>query len=907
MTLTSPSEIFVRAYTEKPEKKPVGAKGGFKGDDTPSPWSLTFDCETTIDAAQSLRVGVFQLRDGDELEREGLIYDAAQLSPEDAQAIERFADAKTLETLTTEEFRRLFLEVGYDLRGRIIGFNLPFDISRIAIDHGPARGSMRGGFSFGLTPWKSDPRVRVKHLSARQALIDFARPGKQETPRGMRKKGMKTPYHRGYFLDVKTLAAALTSRSFSLGGLCDFLGTATRKQETEEHGGPITGEYLDYARADVQATWECYQSLDARYAEHGLETQDHRILSEASIGKAYLKQMEIQPLLACQPDTPRDLFGKIMPSYCGGRAEVRIRRVPTQVLYCDFKSMYPTVSALMRLWPFVIGDGFKTFDATAETQGFLDAVTLDDLQDKETWPRLRALVRLKPDGDLLPVRARYDGKINTIGLNHLTCDEPLWCTLADCVASKMLTGKTPQIEEALKFEPGPPQSGLQPIDLFGKPEFRVDPKADDVFTRLIDLRDEAKRNKDPVQQAIKIVANSTSYGIFIEVNRDDAPKPEPLDVYGPDGGALSTTSTAIEQPGRYFHPLLGALITGAARLMLALSERLAADQGLGWVFCDTDSLAMAWPEEMDQEAFLKRGAQVIAWYEGLNPYRKPGSILQIEDVNYRLGSCEIEPLYAFAISAKRYALYNLTSDGSPILRKASAHGLGHLRPPYGEDNAPKNLPNPVASLPQIGVARWQHDIWIKIIEAALGGTPHQVPLDYHPAFQTPCVSRYGATSPRLLKWMEKWNGGKDYAAQIKPFGFLTALTARTGLFAEPGLGEIVEPSRRGRPKKRAESKPVAPFDQDHTIAVANAFDRETGHNVDVTELKTYAEALAQFHLSTEDKFENGDFFDIGETRRRHVVAKSVGLIGKEANKVGPTGEPDPVASAEVTFQGGASV
>lgn len=37
MTLTSPSEIFVRAYTETPGAKPVGSKGGFKGNDAPSP------------------------------------------------------------------------------------------------------------------------------------------------------------------------------------------------------------------------------------------------------------------------------------------------------------------------------------------------------------------------------------------------------------------------------------------------------------------------------------------------------------------------------------------------------------------------------------------------------------------------------------------------------------------------------------------------------------------------------------------------------------------------------------------------------------------------------------------------------------------------------------------------------
>lgn len=56
--------------------------------------------------------------------------------------------------------------------------------------------------------------------------------------------------------------------------------------------------------------------------------------------------------------------------------------------------------------------------------------------------------------------------------------------------------------------------------------------------------------------------------------------------------------------------------------------------------------------------------------------------------------------------------------------------------------------------------------------------------------------------------------------------------------------------------------------------------------VAVDELRTYAEALALFHLSPEDKFENGGPWDIGPTVRRHVRGTGVQLIGKEANKVG---------------------
>ena len=55
--------------------------------------------------------------------------------------------------------------------------------------------------------------------------------------------------------------------------------------------------------------------LSERYAKHGLESPVHRILSEASVGKAYLKGMGIRSLLDCQPDFSREIFGKVMCAY----------------------------------------------------------------------------------------------------------------------------------------------------------------------------------------------------------------------------------------------------------------------------------------------------------------------------------------------------------------------------------------------------------------------------------------------------------------------------------------------------------------------------------------------------------------------------------------------------------------
>ena len=68
------------------------------------------------------------------------------------------------------------------------------------------------------------------------------------------------------------------------------------------------------------------------------------------------------------------------------------------------------------------------------------------------------------------------------------------------------------------------------------------------------------------------------------------------------------------------------------------------------------------------------------------------------------------------------------------------------------------------------------------------------------------------------------------------------------------------------------------------VAAAHCFERKSGRDVPVGLLRTYAECLAQYHLHSEAKFANGDYTDRGMTRRRHVVAKGVVHIGKEANR-----------------------
>lgn len=239
-----PRPISVRAFVPCPkdESDPVVQKRSSRRKRASSEWTLVFDTETTTDAGQNLRFGAYQIYKAEELMEGGLFYEPSILTPNEQALLSRFAEEHRMELHTKEDFvEKVFFGVGYQWRASIVGLNLPFDISRLAIHYGSARGkTMKGGFTFQLSPHRWWPHVQVKHISARNALIQFTtRPRRLDT-RGERRKNFKRAPRRGAFVDVKTLAAALLSRSFSLASLSEFLGVAHKKQATEEHGGPLT-------------------------------------------------------------------------------------------------------------------------------------------------------------------------------------------------------------------------------------------------------------------------------------------------------------------------------------------------------------------------------------------------------------------------------------------------------------------------------------------------------------------------------------------------------------------------------------------------------------------------------------------------------------------------------------------
>jgi hypothetical protein len=812
------------------------------------------------------------------------------------------AESLSCRLFGVEDFiEKVFLTAAYEGEATVVGFNLPFDLSRLALDARRAppvyrtnrKGetkvdrSMVGGFTMSISKNDRRPNVRVKHITRRMAFTNFADPG--SNPNSRRKRDPTEAHTRGFFLDLKTLAAALTSESHSLDSLAKLL-EVPGKVEFTDFGRPIDAEFVRYALADTEATWRCYQKLMERFGQHKLtQTLPHRVYSEASLGKAYLREMGIAPWRQVQPYFDPEIIGAIMSSYFGGRAEVHRRREIVQTLYCDFASMYPTVCTLMELWRFVIASGMTHEDATADAQAFLDQVTVADLKRPETWRRFRVLVQIRPDADIFPVRARYTSEpIATIGLNYLSAGQPLWFTLADCLASKLLTGRVPKVVKAIRFVPQDPQSTLRPIAISGNKNYSVDPAKDDFYKRVIDLRrsvktrqktraaagaDEAELKRlDSEQLALKILANATSYGIFIELNVDEPDEAEsPIQIHASAGSRVAR-SLKRENPGDFFHPLLGTLITGAARLMLAITERLLIDEGLDWAFCDTDSMAFAAPEGMSLKEFESRVRRICAWFDALNPYELSGSILEFEDQNYSQETSRqkaLEPLYCAAISAKRYALFNVDSAGAPIIRKASAHGLGHLLSPYDDEQTGER---------ESGVRQWQEDMWKAIIRSLGSANPMELPIDWREELSHPAVSQYTAATPDRRAWFGEFNRGKPYAEQVKPFNFLLEFYARRpDEMARQSLLKTSDDAKR-------QPKPIAPYSRDPYKMIPRVRDRITGKPVEQRWLRTYVEALRGYHLHPESKFLGGDFMDRGRTRRRHVLVQAIEDIGKEADK-----------------------
>jgi len=197
----STEEIAVRAWAQPHESETQPDRG--KPSNELPPYALVFDTETTIDPTQRLLLGSCRILCLDDPDyprgsclEEVLVY-ADDLPSRDPQAyavLERYAAEheadldvpsyrRQLRLISRREFVRVFYHWAYKKRAMVVGFNLVFDLARVAIDVGDARRSFGGGFSLVLWDYETAdgtrrensyrPRLIIKSLNSKQHLFHF--------------------------------------------------------------------------------------------------------------------------------------------------------------------------------------------------------------------------------------------------------------------------------------------------------------------------------------------------------------------------------------------------------------------------------------------------------------------------------------------------------------------------------------------------------------------------------------------------------------------------------------------------------------------------------------------------------------------------------------------------------------
>lgn len=930
--MTHPENLLPIAVRVYPDSENVE-----KTNRSSRPWRcpdamFVLDTETRIDATQGPTFGSYRfIVDGQCLE-EGLFY-ADDLPDKDRRILERYVTVhsagtvhdSTLKLLTRDEFADKLYRAAYKGRCLLVGFNLPFDLSRVACDFTHARGRFAGGFALELWsyidkngrqhPDPHRPRICIKQIDSKRALKGFTSrhsPDRSDlipdgSPTGEPEDGY---IFRGHFVDLRTLAFALTDKGYSLETACEAFGVEHGKQHPARHG-VVTEEYIDYNRRDVLATSELVVKLLEEYSKHPIDLQATKAYSPASIGKAYLRAMGITPIMERQPDFPKAYLGYAATAFFGGRTSAHIRKVPVPVVYTDFLSMYPTVNSLMGLWRFVTAHRIKVVEhCQKEIRTFLSGLTADDLFDPAKWENLAAFVQILPDGDVLPSRSKYSASSNDwqVALNHVHAENndlkhALWFSLPDIAASVILTGRVPKIIDAFRIEPVGTLPGLKPVRLRGA--IKVDPRKQDFFKMAIEERkrlaartDIPESEKRRLDRALKVLANATSYGIYAEMNRQESDKEINLICHGIDAEAFTCRVAHPDVPGEYCFPPLASLITGAARLMLALLERCISDLGGTYAMEDTDSMAIVATRRggpvpcQGGTLHTREGLAVIkalSWkqveeiakrFEALNPYDRgavSGSILKIEADNFAPRTRKQRQLFCYAISAKRYALFVKDRNGAPILlRKGvnddedrwSEHGLGHLLNPTD---------------PQSEDRSWIGQVWLNMIRRALG-----LPVQKLSFEDLPAVGRVTISSPAVMRPLAALNEGKPYAKQLKPFNFLLACHVKplghpTG--SDPERFHLIAPyeSDSGQWLKRLW------IDQytGKTYRITTAGDYGTRQ---AARVKTHGEIIREYEYHPESKCADADGNacdkqTIGLLQRRHIHIDSIRYIGKESNRL----------------------
>ena len=128
------SKIAIRGYTQK-VKRSSGNPLFFSPKDVPLKHDrvLVFDTETTTDQFQNFKIGFFQIYQEGHIQHEGLFYESSMLTDKEESTFLEYARNNDIALYTLNEFiDGVFYKEIFEQKSLCIGFNLPFDISRIS-------------------------------------------------------------------------------------------------------------------------------------------------------------------------------------------------------------------------------------------------------------------------------------------------------------------------------------------------------------------------------------------------------------------------------------------------------------------------------------------------------------------------------------------------------------------------------------------------------------------------------------------------------------------------------------------------------------------------------------------------------------------------------------------------------
>jgi hypothetical protein len=731
-------EVGIRAYTElkdeKNKSKTINLKSKAVNQKPSYSRILVIDTECLSDnPSQALRFGSFSiLRDGNIIEKIGLFYNSNILTKSELKELEKYCIKNPITKLyTLEQFiENIFYVETLTFNTPVIFFNAAFDISRISIGYVPARKNMRGGFVFILSKQRKFPRIRIKKLNGSAHIIEFER----------------TQYSRkkGFFIDTMVLSQIMTdSKSISLKKACERYNKFHKKLDVDGYD-KINETFLDYAIGDILATGELFIRLKEEYDRFELDLPIHKVFSSASIGKGALTHLGIFP----NSDLKADTYGKVLAAYFGGRCQVGIRHTPTLVTVLDFVSLYPSLNILLKFFDMMTSEHIEVQDDTANVKKLLDSInTIDDLRNPEIWKSFCVVCEILPEKDILPIRGKFDNENFSVAVSSVSSKETMYYGLPSIISSKLLTGRTPEIKSALRFTGKGKQSTLKTAQILG---VKINPVSEDLFKFLAEERQRSKIAKDGRDREIKILINSTSYGIGIEMNPQDFKS----DVMIYSGNRKFSDFRRYEQPGKFFNPIIPTIITDCAKLFLSICEIILSKYGATIAYCDTDSVFVP-PQYADE---------IIEWFDPLCPYNNVKHLLKKEAEN----------VWFYGISAKRYVIFSIDSSGNFIINDDdySLHGLGHLQSPFRNS-----------------IEHWHKIIWHDILDLHYNRITIDELLNKYRDYYG--ISKFVVSTSSLMKRFNVLNKGKNYDDMITPFNFF--------LIAFSNVKDV---------------KPIAPFSKD---------------------------------------------------------------------------------------------